>query len=102
MDHPYAEIKIRFLAPDEGGRKSLPDLDDAGYRPHLRIVGDNEYLGVEFVDGPSTYDCSSNCHTTVRFLYSPQVCYDGLQVGSQIEVMEGGKVVAKGEVIRRG
>ena len=99
--YPYAELEIRFLTTEEGGRTQPPCLDDQGYRPHLRVPPDNAMLGVEFVDGPEgPAPVSVPVFTTVRFLYEG-VDYSALKVGALIEVVEGSRVVARGRVSRR-
>src|SRR5687767_12568891 len=103
--HPYAELEIDFLPAEEGGRSSPVDLSEDGparYRPHLRVRGRSELLGVEVVDGPDDpVDPGTRTSVTVRFLYEPDVRYDALVVGAEVEVLEGPNVVARGRVTRR-
>ena len=101
--HPsYAEIEITFVPPKEGGRRFAPSLREPGYRPHLRVPPSVELLGVEFVDGPDgPAPMGVPPYGIVRFLYEPAVSYAPLQVGAEIEVVEGPSVVARGRVTRR-
>ena len=95
----YAELQVVFLTPEEGGRKQPPWLDDQQYRPHLRVPPGTEMLGVEFVDGPEgPAPVGVSVSATVRFVYEPQISYAALQVGAEIEVLEGAHVVARGKV----
>ncbi len=103
----FAELRITFLSASKGGWENAISLScdtDPKYRPHLRVVGgDREYLGVEFVDGPDDPVMpGETTFATVRFSYMPQICYDALAIGTEIEVMEGSRVVATGLVTRIG
>ena len=102
----FAEVLVEFVPTDNGGRRTPICLSTDGpahYRPHFRIIGgDGEYLGVEFVDGPDDpVPPGGSTYATVRFVYEPEINYDGLVVGAQFEVMEGSRVVATGRVTRR-
>lgn len=100
--YSYAEIEVIFYPPDEGGREKPPWLDDQKYRPHLRVPPNNNMLGVEFVDGPDgPAPFGKLICATVKFLYEPDVSYSELQEGVEIEVVEGAKVVGRGQVTRR-
>jgi hypothetical protein len=64
--------------------------------------GDNEYLAVEFVDGPDgPVEAGRSTHATVHFLAASQLSYDVLVVGAKFDICEGGQVVGLGEVTRR-
>ena len=100
--HPYAEVLVEFFSSENGGRSLPVNLDDKGYRPHLRILTEDEYLGVEFVEGPDTPTSpGQSAHATVRFLFWPDVNYERLVIGTEFEILEGPTVVGKGKVIRR-
>jgi len=102
MHGSYAEVAITFVPLEEGGRRFAPCLREPGYRPHLRVPPSDELLGVEFVDGPDgPAPVGIPISGTVRFLYEPAVSYVPLEVGAEIEVVEGPKVVARGRVTRR-
>ena len=102
----FAELFLEFLPTDRGGRRSAISLSTdarAPYRPHLRVIdGDQTMLGVEFVDGPDEpISPGMKTHATVRFLYEPEICYDALTIGARVELLEGARRVAVGEVTRR-
>ncbi len=103
----YAEVWIELLTPEQGGR-SLPlhlSTDESRtYKPHFRTVGgDGEYLGVEFVDGPDDpVRPGAGTFATVRFLYAPEVDYRALVPGARFEILEGRRVIGRGEITRRG
>ncbi len=62
-------------------------------------MGDGEYLGVEFVDGPDEpIPPGLGVNAKVRFPYSPQVNYAPLRLGTQFVVLEGARVVGVGVV----
>jgi len=100
--HPYAELEVTFFAPEDGGRAQPPWLDDQRYRPHLRVPPDDTMLGVEFVDGPEgPAPIGTPVCVTVRFVYEHEISYSALQVGAEIQVLEGAHIVGHGRVIRR-
>ena len=92
-----ATVYIQFINAEAGGR-GLPTYIREPYRPHFR-VGDGEYLGVEFIDGPDEPVLPGiGVNAKVRFIYSPKVNYEVLRVGVQFVVLEGGRVVGVGLV----
>lgn len=100
----YAEVLITLLPTVDGGRERPIDIStdaDPSYRPHLRVRGGNgEYLGVEFVDGPDgPLEPGDRTYATVRTLYAG-VNYDALIAGCEFDIMEGGKVIGSGTLIR--
>jgi translation elongation factor EF-Tu-like GTPase len=102
----FAEVLIRFLPAEEGGRRTgvcLSTEVTPHYRPHLRVVdGDGEMLGVEFVDGPDDpVQPGATTYATVQFEFEPAVCYDALVAGAKFQVLEGSRIVGIGEVTRR-
>lgn len=72
-------------------------------RPHLRVVGgDGELLRVEFVDGPDDpVRPGRTTGATVRALDEPAVDYAALVPGARFEILEGSRVIGRGEVTRR-
>jgi hypothetical protein len=99
---PYAEVHVTFFSKESGGREKAVELDNRGYRPHFRVYGNSDYLGVEFVDGPEEpVQPGGSTHATVRFLYWPQVNYGLLVVGQEFEILEGPNLVGNGKVLRR-
>lgn len=99
--HIYAEVLVTFLPAEAGGRAQPAQLDDRGYRPHLRIAPNGEHLGVEFVDGPEQVRPGEATYATVRFIYAPAMSYDALTVGHTFEILEGHRVIGHGSVTRR-
>lgn len=100
--YPYAEVFVEFLSSKAGGRSLPINLDDHGYRPHLRVLNEDEYLGVEFIEGPDEPILpGQSTHASVRFIYWPDVNYEKLVIGAEFEILEGPTVVGKGKVIRK-
>lgn len=101
-----AEVFVEFKSTNEGGRHSAVWFNAAAttrYRPHLCVHGkDSEYLGVEFIDGPEHMIAPGDkTQATVRFMYEPQVSYAALVEGATFDILEGGRTVGSGRVIRR-
>jgi hypothetical protein len=102
----FAEVLIELLPTEQGGRRTPICLSTESltcYRPHFRVRGGNgEMLGVEFVEGPDEpVPPGGSTYATVRFIYEPEVCYDELVLGAEIEILEGGRVVGAGRITRR-
>ena len=64
---PIASASVTFIATVDGGRKTMPHLNtEPYYRPHIVVqgstirhaayddagMGNEQYMGVEFADGP--------------------------------------------------
>jgi len=89
---------VQFISIDEGGRKGLIYL--IGYRPHFRVIGDTEYLGIQFIEGPDRIiNPKEWVSAKVCLLYYPNVSYEKLRVGEEFEIVEGAKIVGIGTVI---
>ncbi len=98
----YADVVVVFLSPVEGGRQTPTCLNNKKYRPHFRVFGAKEWLGVEFIEGPDEpVKPGVSTPSTVRLLYAPEVSYAELQEGARFEILEGPNVVGSGEVIQR-
>lgn len=98
----YADVTVIFLSSEEGGRHTTPCLNNKKYRPHFRVLGAKEWLGVEFIEGPDEpVKPGVSTPSTVRLLYAPEVSYAELQEGARFEILEGPNVVGSGEVVRR-
>jgi hypothetical protein len=102
----YAEVWVRFLPTEEGGRRTPVALGENApgrYRPHFRVRGGGgQMLGIEFIDGPEGWvQPGDSTHAAVRFLYEPDVCYDALMVGAEFDVLEGPRIVGVGRVTHR-
>src|SRR3954470_19871102 len=82
--YPYAEVLVEFYPPENGGRRHPVYLDDKGYRPHFRILNETELSGVEFIEGPDEpAQPGIAIFASVKFLYWPNVKYQGLTIGKE-------------------
>ncbi len=94
---PGAMVYVEFIGAEAGGRDG-PTYIKEPYRPHFR-VGDGEYLGVSFIEGPDEpVTPGVVVNAKVLFMYSPQISYNALQVGTQFQVLEGRRIVGVGKV----
>jgi translation elongation factor EF-Tu-like GTPase len=74
--------------------------DGQGYRPHFRIIGCSELLGVQFVEGPDRYiHPKEKVQAKAELIYYPDVSYENLIIGKEFEILEGTNIVGKGIVI---
>lgn len=90
---------MEFFTYDEGGKKDFIYLNGC-YRPHFRVIGDTEYLGVQFIEAADEMIVPKEIvEARVCFLYYPNVSYNKLQQGKEFEILEGRRVVGKGRVI---
>jgi hypothetical protein len=72
---------------------------ERGYSPHFRVMGDKEYLGIEFIQGPDRpVNPGELVVAKVRLMYYPDVSYNKLKVGEEFEILEGKQVVGIGHV----
>jgi translation elongation factor EF-Tu-like GTPase len=96
-----AEVELRFLTAEEGGRSEPPLLGSPRtYRPHFVVAG-GEYLGVVVTQGPGEPVApGGKTRVLVEFVYAPAVNYEALAEGVSFKVMEGAHVVANGRVLR--
>ncbi len=114
MSEPALLVDIVFLAPQQGGRQSVPVLGTGAYRPHLvvqdrsvrraRMVGnavDEHYLPVSFVNGPGQFNFGDAVKCVLRLDCFPEVQYEELTTGASFTVREGERIVAHGVVIER-
>lgn len=93
MDLDFAIIvTVTFFS--DSVRKTPPCLYD--YRPHFVVKGDDEYLGVRFIDGDSC-DFDKAVEAIVLPVYEG-VRYDKLTVHTLFSIMEGGNIVGEGIV----
>jgi hypothetical protein len=56
-------------------------------------IGDEDYLGVSFVEGPERFDYGEPVRGVLRLDYFPDVNYDALRDGATFTVREGGRIV---------
>jgi translation elongation factor EF-Tu-like GTPase len=92
---PDLEAEIRFLTPEEGGRKT-PAY--SGYRPQLYYDDHDwdahqEYPDVECVHPGDT------ARTLLWFL-SPDAHVKRAHVGKEFEVREGARVIGRGRITK--
>jgi hypothetical protein len=101
---PRVVAELTFLTAADGGRMQPPQppWDGRGgwYMPHAVVEGQLEYLGVRFVGGPAVA-AGEPGRFELALMYHPQVDYAALQPGDAITIGEGGRVVARGQVLRR-
>jgi hypothetical protein len=101
----YVEALLTMLPATKGGRASpiYPRGVAAGshYMPHFRVGETGEYLGVAFVGGPECLSPGESAIVTVTLFYAGRVDYSQLVPGASFSVLEGNRVVAHGEVLRR-
>lgn len=94
----FIEVSVTFIPTAQGGRVQLPV--GAGYCPHFVVPGDDVWLGVRFRDLPNDTKFGDPCTVRVELLYSPNLDYSVLSVGTEFQVKEGLKTVAVGVVLR--
>jgi|SRR5437667_11873967 len=92
---PDVEAEIRFLTPEEGGRRTPVR---SGYRPQFYYDGHDwdahqEYLDAEWVQPGET------ARTLLWFL-SPEAHLGRVHVGMEFEVREGARVVGRGRITK--
>ena len=77
-------------------RRTLPNLNNGKYCPHLVIKGSDQLLGVNFIDGEDiTFDQPIRANALP---VNEDVDYSSLQKGTEFLIMEGGNVVGEGIV----
>ena len=103
---PDFEVEVRFLTPEEGGRKTAAHQ---GYRPDMVFVGEPHtwMIWPEFLreDG-SPYELHEPVPLDATARANMYVCYDELRalvrpfvyVGRKVHMVEGTYPVAVGEV----
>lgn len=114
---PILEAIVEFLSEDKGGRslqKGLLTSEQYRYCPHL-VIGDvsqrqsvfaenhkalEQYLGVQFCDGPEQLLPGVPVVITIKLLYYPQELYENLLPGTEFTIREGPKIVGYGQVTR--
>jgi translation elongation factor EF-Tu-like GTPase len=116
VSRPRVTVDVVFLEQQEGGRQLPPDVGQSGlYRPHIvlqhrsvRGVISNErnvptegYLGVAFVEGPTSVRIGETVRCTLELCYFPNVPYAQVGAGATFTIREGASVVGHGVVIER-
>lgn len=103
-DRPQIIADLIFLPLEAGGRSRLPRLPwlipgQSGYMPHVVVNGEDDYLGVRYIDGPQPLFGESGdfllelCHERIDF--------SSLVPGAELTVREGEKIVAIGTARER-
>ena len=77
-------------------RRTLPNLNNGKYCPHLVIKGSDQLLGVNFIDGEDVI-LDKEIGANALPLYET-VDYSALQVGTEFFIMEGSTIVGEGIV----
>jgi hypothetical protein len=96
---PKIKVRVEFFSPEDGGRITSLYLGER-YMPHIRIIGDTEYLGVQFVNAYNKEIAPGEIiETEVRLPYYPRVSYEKLKEGQDFEILEGPRIVGKGKTI---
>ena len=93
MSKKYILVEVTFF---EDVRKTLPDLNLKTYRPHFVVKGDDEYLGVCFMEGDQV-EFGKKVFAKVLLMYDG-VHYEKLQPQTPFLIKEGGKTVGEGIV----
>lgn len=99
MVREYVYVKILFYDKGQGIRHKPPNLSNYKYRPHFLVKGDNEYLGVQFLDG-ETVVLGKPVLATAQLVYE-QVDYTPLVEGAEFFVVEGANKVGEGIVLKK-
>ena len=77
-------------------RRTLPNLNNGKYCPHLVIKGSEQLLGVNFIDGEDvTFDKQIRANALPLH---ETVDYSALQAGTEFLIMESGNIVGEGIV----
>jgi translation elongation factor EF-Tu-like GTPase len=90
---PNLQAVIRFLSPEEGGKQIAAKT---GFRPLFSLDGENWISVHEYVDPPEALP-GQDVLTNV-YLLSPERIMDRVQVGTEFDVFEGSRLVARGRV----
>jgi hypothetical protein len=99
---PCLDVIVQFVDMGKGNRLRQFYINGggghrAGYSPHFRVLGDDEYLGIQFIEGPDMPVNPGEFATAkVWLMYHPNVSYDKLEVGREFEILEGSVIVGVG------
>jgi len=102
---PYLDVSVEFLSKSKDFKARNFYLNGGnsygrGYSPHFRVIGDSEYLGVEFIEGPDRLvEQGELVNAKVLLMYYPNVSYEKLIKGQKFEILEGAIVVGTGYVV---
>ena len=77
-------------------RRTLPNLTNGKYCPHLVIKGSEQLLGVNFIDGEDgIFDKPIHANALP---VNEDIDYSALQVGTEFLIMDSGNIVGEGVV----
>lgn len=77
-------------------RRTLPNLNNGKYCPHLVVKGSEQLLGVNFIDGEDViFDRPIR---TNALPVNEDADYSSLQAGTEFFIMEGSTIVGEGIV----
>lgn len=99
---PCLDVIVEFVPMDDGRRVRQFYVNGggrykSGYSPHFRVIGTDEYLGIQFIYGPDKPVNPGEFVTAkVWLMYYPNVSYDELRVGQEFEILEGALIVGIG------
>jgi hypothetical protein len=97
--------EVRFLDTTEGGRKGplWPHAGDsfAGYRPDFRVSRDAPFHGCAFASAPLQINPGDVAVVELIF-WCCERKHPDFGVGTEFELCEGPKVVAKGKILLKG
>jgi hypothetical protein len=102
---PWLDVSVEFLPKGKDNRERKFYLNGGGgysrgYSPHFRVMGDSEYLGIEFIEGPDRFiEQGEVINARIVLMYYPNVSYEKLIIGQKFEIIEGAMVVGRGCVV---
>ena len=97
MDDKYIKVEMIFYNSGQHCRKTPPYLNER-YRPHFIVKGNNEYLGVQFLDGEAV-KLGKIVKGIAELVYD--VDYSLLIPSVEFFIMEGANKVGEGVVLDR-
>jgi hypothetical protein len=112
MANPVVIAEVIFLRRDEGGRGSVVHC---GFMPHIVIQnrstravtcdkdgrGNEDYLGVRFVECPPDYELGSKGRFEMELMYFSKVDYSQVIPGAEFTIRKGGRIIGHGEIQSR-
>ncbi|WP_082076899.1 GNAT family N-acetyltransferase [Microbacterium azadirachtae] len=88
---------VTMRSPQEGGRRA-PAFLDGRFRPHVRVSGDDEYLGVIFLGATEGKLHPGEPAPIILQLIYDVDNYSKLEPGTEFDVLEGLRIVGRGVV----
>jgi translation elongation factor EF-Tu-like GTPase len=96
--NPHVLVHLK-MKPESSGGRHAPFTE--GYRPHLIVPSQGEWLGVTATRCPGPVAPGDEAEVEFALAYHPKVDYSALIVGADFEMHEGPRVVATGTVLER-